>query len=482
MKIQPHRKMLLTVTALLLGWVTVLGQQPTDSLNGYLTAAARNNPTVMQRFAEYQASLQKVPQVGSLPDPELSVGVFLKPMEVLSGNQLAEIRFMQMFPWFGVRKNATNEMTLMAKAKYESFRDAKLQVFYDVQRIWYELYKIQQEIRISEKNLDILRTVERLSMVKFKSSPAGGSGVSSIRNTPVASTPTAASPSSGMQVMGAGSPSGAAPKPAASMQGGGMGASSGGGSGLADLYRIQIEIGDLENSIEQLKNQQLATNARFNSLINRPSKTSIVIPDTLTTNLLPVLASAVGDSIQSNNPMLSMLQFERQSLEARKQMVARMGYPMVGFGFAYNVIGKNSMSTSPMNGQDMFMPMVTITLPIYRKRYKAMQVEADLMRTASEQSYIAAANGLQAEYYQAMQLYRDAQRRAKLYTCQTVLANKSLDIMIRSFSASSASLTDILRVRQQLFDYELRQVEALTDYNTSVAWLKRLMAGEAGES
>jgi hypothetical protein len=52
--------------------------------------------------------------------------------------------------------------------------------------------------------------------------------------------------------------------------------------------------------------------------------------------------------------------------------------------------------------------------------------------------------------------------------------------MIRSFSASAAgsNLTDILRIRQQTLDYELKQVEALVDYNTSVAWLKRLMAKE----
>jgi len=42
-------------------------------------------------------------------------------------------------------------MSLMAKAKFELFHDVKLQVFYDVQRNWYDLYKIQKEISISER-------------------------------------------------------------------------------------------------------------------------------------------------------------------------------------------------------------------------------------------------------------------------------------------------------------------------------------------
>src|SRR5512136_369684 len=130
-----------------------------DSLNYYLEIAAKNNPAVQQKFTEYQAALQKIPQVGSLSDPELSLGVFLKPMELVSGNQVADLRLMQMFPWFGVLKYAKDEMSLMANAKFELFRDAKLQVFYDIQRTWYELYKIQKDISTSEKNIEILKLI-----------------------------------------------------------------------------------------------------------------------------------------------------------------------------------------------------------------------------------------------------------------------------------------------------------------------------------
>ena len=172
--------------------------------------------------------------------------------------------------------------------------------------------------------------------------------------------------------------------------------------------------------------------------------------------------------------MLGMLHYEQQSLDARKKMVTRMGYPMFGLGVNYSLINKSEMSTSSMNGKDMIMPMVVVTLPIYRKKYKAMRTEADLLKTATAQNYSATANSLQTEYYQAIQLYQDAQRRIKLYENQSQLANKSLDIMIKSFSASGSGLTDILRIRQQMLDYEFKQVEAIVDYNISVAWLKRL--------
>jgi outer membrane protein TolC len=129
-----------------------------------------------------------------------------------------------------------------------------------------------------------------------------------------------------------------------------------------------------------------------------------------------------------------------------------------------------------MNGKDMVMPMVTITLPIYRKKYNAMVKEADLLKTATSENYQATVNSLQTEYYQAVQLYQDAQRRIKLYENQYKLASKSLDLMLKGYSVSASGLTDVLRIRQQTIDYELRQVEAVADFNTAVAWLRRLMA------
>jgi len=122
------------------------------------------------------------------------------------------------------------------------------------------------------------------------------------------------------------------------------------------------------------------------------------------------------------------------------------------------------------------MPMVSVTLPIYRKKYNAMKREAEFLTSATSQNYQATSNSLESEYYQAVQLYQDAQRRIILYENQFQLASKSLDIMLKSFATSSAGLTDVLRVRQQTLDYELRQVEAVADFNTSIAWLKRLMA------
>ena len=480
MKTAAYKKLLITFIALS-SWLIIHGQQFPDSLIKYLEIAAKNNPAVLQKFSEYKAALQKIPQAGSLSDPELSMGFFLKPMELVNGNQIADIKLMQMFPWFGVLRNAKDEMSLMANARFELFRDTKLQVFYDLQRTWYELYKVQKDISISEKNIEILAVIERLAMVRFRSAPSSiAETTSSNTGTSSASNQTGIAGSSGMQTMGTGqgnSGTSSSNQPAASMQTASMGSSSG-GSGLVDLYRIQIETGDLENNIALLKNQEQSITARFNSYLNRSPVAPVFIGDTLVTDSLGLILMAVSDSILAKNPMLTMLEYEKQSLEARKKMVSHMGYPMMGVGLNYSIISKTQfpMGMPSMNGKDMIMPMVVFTLPIYRKKYTAMQNEAELMKTAASENYQATANSLQTEYYQAIQLYQDAKRRIKLYGNQYQLASKSFDIILKSFSASSSGLTDVLRVRQQTLDYELKQVEAIADFNTAVSWLKRLMA------
>ena len=132
------------------------------------------------------------------------------------------------------------------------------------------------------------------------------------------------------------------------------------------------------------------------------------------------------------------------------------------------------MSTSEMNGKDMIKPMVTVTIPIYRKKYRSMVKEADLMQTATQHGIKTTSNALQTDYFLAVQQYEDASRRITLYQHQAELANKSLQLILANFSSSGADLSEVLRIRQQTLDYEFKAIEAIVDYNTAVAWLKRL--------
>ncbi|MFA5814949.1 MAG: TolC family protein [Bacteroidales bacterium] len=449
-------------------WATSAAQQ-TDSLSGFLKEAASNNPGLRAKYSEYLAALERVPQAGALPDPEMQFGFFIKPMELLGGNQVADVRLMQMSPWFGTLKAAKDEASKMALAKYEEAQSVKNELFFQVKSSWYQVYRTKQEIMVAEKNLALLRSLERMALIRFKtagiSSAAGSGGASSgMEAAQKTENSGMAGGNMGNTSAGSGGNSGnMANSPESS-----MGSSNQGG--MVNLLRVQIEIGSLENRLAFLKDQLITDKARFNSNLYRKPDTEVFISDSLMESPLPGSLALLADSIV-NNPMIKMYEADRAANEAKINMVTRMGYPMVGMGLNYSLIQKRPEATSMMNGQDMIMPMFSATLPIYRKKYNALRREAEFLRDAAAESAQNVRNELTVNYQEGVQLYNDADRRVELYKRQASLAEKTITLLTRSYSTAGTDFEEILRMQQQLLNYEFKHIEALVDRNTAIATL-----------
>ena len=482
----------ITGIALLLGFLPAFSQQA-DSLTWYLETAARNNPLVNSNFALYKASLEKIPQAGAYEDPELDIGVFVKPMETLSGKQIADFTLMQMFPWFGTRKAARNEATEMSRMAYEQFREARNNLFYEVKSQWYQLCNLNEQYKNTQANLALLEQLEKLALNRY-SAPSANAPASTI--TPItgnAVTPPASNGSSMDNMGGMGSGTQAAPQgsPAgnASVQGmasGPMGSSMGTGSSsgtMSDVLRIQIEKAELQNNLELIVSNRTAAEARFNALLNRRQDMRVAVPDSLRQLHFLIDDQAMTDSIMIANPMLSMLEAEANAYRAKAEMDKKMSYPMFGIGLQYSLVGKsnNSMVMDNMNGMDMVMPMFKISIPIFRKKYQAQQKESRHYRQASELKYENTLNQLQSEYQTVKQQLADASRKIALYQKQQELSLSTWQLIVREFSAGTTSLTDVIQVERQLLDYRLKKSEAIAEYNTRIAGMEKLVATSINE-
>jgi len=444
-----------------------------DSLAVYLELAGKNNPGVKAAFSQYLAALEKVPQVGSLPDPQGSLDFFLKPMELLNGNQVGSISVMQMFPWFGALKLAKDEASLMAKAQFSLFQESKAGLFYKVKTSWYQLAKYKRGITLINQNIALLESIEKLALVKFQS-PAGSSSASgSSSGSAMQGTPSATANSGGMGSMN--SQPAASGQPQSGMSAGSSGGMGSKSTGLADVLQVRMEILDQKNQLSLLKDQLKTGEANFNSLLNRDQNLEIEIPDSLKMETLSVSALAVADSILSNNPMLAMLDAEGQSYSAMADKARKMGLPMVGVGVNYMVIQKQAGNMSMMNGSDMVMPMLNFTIPIYRKKYSAMQKEAKYLQESSALKSDEMKNMLLLEYRQLVQNYSDAERRVELYKEQADLANRTANLLLAGFTSSGTDFEEILRIQFKVLEYGLKHIEAVADFNTAVAKAEKLM-------
>ncbi len=453
---------------------TFANAQQVDSLSSYIQAAALNNPGLKAKYLQYQAALEKVPQAGTLPDPELQFGFFINKMELMEGYQLADFRLMQMTPWFGTLKAAKDEASKMALARFHEVESLKDEIFLKVKTSWYRMFKITSEIKSTQKNLDLLKALERLARIRFKTDGNSSSGNTSDMTSAIEPEQKSGANAMGSGSMGistSGSSSGSVPMPKS------PGAAMGGASqnSLVNLLRVQMEIGELENRKHSLEDQLITEKTRFNSFLGRKPGAEVFISDSLQKAKLPGSLIVLADSV-TNNPMVKMFEADKQANEARLNMATKMGYPMIGIGLNYSLIQKFPDVTSMMNGKDMIMPMVTATLPIYRKKYRSLRQEAGYLRDAAAESATNMKNELKVSYQEAIQLYNDAERRVELFSRQASLAEKAIALLTRSFSVAGTDFEEILRMQQQLLDYEFKQVEALVDGNTAVATLRSIIS------
>jgi outer membrane protein TolC len=405
--------------------------QVADSLNHYLEVAARNNPGLNAEFLAYKASLERVPQAGALSDPQLDIGFFLKPMDIVGGRQIADITLMQMFPWFGTKKAARTEATHMAQMAYEEFRESRDMLFLEVYSQWYNLSSLKQQLKNNDDNLKLLSQLEQLARQKMS---------------------TASTMSNEM----------------------------GGSSGLSSVLRVQLEIAEIENNIESILSEIEAEKAKFNALLNRSANIDVVVPDSIIK--VPFLFNEMEavNEIERQNPMLGMIVEEEQAYRAKSEMDKKMSYPMLGIGLQYMVIGKSSSTSmdqnghNSMNGMDMVMPMVSISLPIYRNKYKAKQRESRLMWKSAQEKYNNTLNTLQSDLLKFKHQLEDAERKIALYQKQKNLALTAYQLIIQEFVTSKSDLTNVIEVQRQLLDYRIKEAEAIADYNIKVAEINSL--------
>ena len=133
-----------------------------QGLPEHLAQAAELNPGVAARYAEFEAAMKRSAQVRGLPDPSLSIGYFISPVETRIGPQRARFSLTQMFPWFGTLGAQADVADRLAEAKYAAFLEARNELFFKVRAAYYPLYELDRLIALERDDLDILKTYAQL--------------------------------------------------------------------------------------------------------------------------------------------------------------------------------------------------------------------------------------------------------------------------------------------------------------------------------
>ena len=157
--------MKLLTTILLLISITLHGQ----SLKEYQQEAVENNPSVKAGYKQFEADMTRIQQVNSLPDPILSLGYFISPVETRVGPQQARFSLTQMFPWFGTLEAKGDVASSRAEASYQRFVNEQNKVRFKVATAYFPLVELVQVQEIQQENFQLLESWKRLATIKYES-------------------------------------------------------------------------------------------------------------------------------------------------------------------------------------------------------------------------------------------------------------------------------------------------------------------------
>ncbi|HHD82684.1 MAG TPA: TolC family protein [Bacteroidetes bacterium] len=409
---------ILKISLVLLLSFSGIAQENNEVLEEYLKIAAENNPGLKAKFNDYMAAMEKVPQVGTLPDPQFVFGYFINPIETRVGPQRATLGLKQAFPWFGLLGAKADVASEMAKANYEIFENTKSNLFFEVKTAYYNYYFTEKAIQITRDNMEILRIFKNLSLVKIEA----------------------------------------------------------GNASIVDELRVELELNDLENQLALFIDTKKVFKNKFNNLLNRDNSIIIDVPENLWQDDLPNENLTLLDSIYSNNHEIKSIDHKLNAFINQEVAAKKEGLPKFNVGINYIIVDKNPGSTASDNGNDALMfPSIGVTIPIYRRKYKAMIKEAQYQQVAEVARKVNKQNTLNTVFVNIYKDYSDSERRIFLNKKQSGIANKVLDILITSYSTNSKDFEEILRIERQLLRYKLAEQKAITDKNAAVAFVNYLL-------
>ena len=391
-----------------------------DSLAVYIAEAIRNNPALMSEYQAYQAQMTNAQGAGVLSDPQLSVGLFPQAMHHVNGKQLATITIMQMFPWFGTLKAGREQMEYKAQEAYQKFREKSLSTAFNVEKQWYSILATQEKVKAVKRKRALLNDIKKVAIYLYKNYTAG-------RDTK-----------------------------------------------MSDQLRLDAEEERLKEQTESLETQLTLQKQQFNITLHRQPNAALSLPDSIPLRQMPTFN---WTEIERNNPKLAQYLAIQKAFKSQEEQTRAKGMPMIGVGLQYMLNGKVDMPMMPnMNGKDMVMPMVSVTIPIYRKKITSAIHSAQLMERSAAYNYQSQLDALQSTYLSIEQRADDIKRKLKLYESEVSLLNRTLELMQKEYATGATSLTDILQTTRESIDYDLLKAEANAQYNTITAEAIQLLA------
>ncbi len=386
----------------------------------YLQLALENNPGLQAQHKVWESAQKQVTITGALPDPTLSAGFFTPPMERFMGNQWFDVGIMQMFPWPGTLGKQKSAAEKMAESQFHQYRNERNILFMELTRLWLEIFRKEQELKIVERYKEILKAREDIIYTRYEA---------------------------GQQR-----------------------------SGLAlDIYRLELQLAALNNREDKIGEEHGALVVNFNILLGRKPNEVIETPDNLMVLSPEKLNSQAAAETFASNPQLNLSQAAAEAADIQQEVSRLKTRPMLGVGLQYSYFAPGEATMGQMDGGHMLMPMVSVSLPIFGRKNRATQQQSQLLADAAQFRKNDRINILQTQWTQLRAKITNLQRDNEFYKRQLDITKKTWELVINAYASGDEGFDELLRIQNQLLDLEWRMLENHINQNLAKAEMDLLL-------
>jgi outer membrane protein, heavy metal efflux system len=387
--------------------------------------ALESNPGVEAMRRRYEGMLERPDQDRALPDPMVAYAFMFKDVVTANGPSMGILEVSQEFPFVGKRPLRAGVSRSEAEAAEQAWRTARLQVAYEVRSAYYRLYRIDRSVEIVLQEADVLNRLERVARTRY---------------------------ATGIATQG-------------------------------DVFRAQTERSRIDERLIQLRREREAVAARFNAALNRPRSEPVgpaLTPPT------PVAGLPPEDELErlAREARPEILEAERL-LEASRQRIGlaqRDYYPDFRVTFQWNRIGSTENPFAPNPGQDAYMAMVGVNLPIWRKKLRAGVREAESMRAMAESEVRDRNNTVGSEVHAMVAMLRMRGELVTLY--ERTLIPQAESTLLAAEVAYRTGRVDFLSVldsERSILDLRLAHAMALADLGEALSGLERAVGRDLND-
>ncbi len=387
-------------------------------LNRYISFMLKNHPKIQADRLKYNAMLAGIEEVGNLKDTQLSGGVFLHSPETRVGPQNFRLGARQELPWPGILKAQKEVVRASAEIQSENNDATIQQMIFKTKSMYYELAKFRQFILVLKENLALLNTYERLALSGLKNNLAT----------------------------------------------------------MADVLKIRVKKNELNIEVKNEQSRLETRKRNFNRLLNRAVDDKIEI-DSLKENVALPSILDVEEKI-GRNPLINQFRKEREVIHQEILLNEKEGLPKIGLGLDYVLVSKLKTVNLKDNGKDVIMPMVSISIPLFDKKYKAKTERLKIQNEASllgEQNEILALKKALDDFQNKFDI---SKRKIKMYKENIKESRRIQKLILTDYTTGRIDYDEILEVEEITLKYELYKINELNNLYQQKSMIEYLITSK----